>query len=177
MRGVRLATEGWEGQCDKCRQWWPLDVENWIPRFGMRRCRACHNEERKVYLRELRANNPEMRAIHRERSRENQRMKRRVWGRDAFLEYQRRWYADNYERLNAERAERHLILAELEGRKIRRTSREETPQTLEWRRQYRERWEKEHGPVRPPQRAGMSVDERRAYNREWMRRKRAGVAA
>lgn len=171
MRGVRHSKDGWDGQCDKCRQWWPLDTEFWVPRFGMRRCRACHNEERKVYLRKLRADNPEMRAIHRERSRENQRMKRRVWGRDAFLEYQRRWYAENHERLNAERAERHLILAELDGRTIRTSSREETPETLRIRKEYRKRWIEEHGPIHTP-----PSDKLRAYKRDWMRRKRAEAA-
>lgn len=170
MRGVRLTEIGWEGQCDQCRQWWPLDTEWWRPRHGMRRCIACLNEERREYLARLRSENPEMRARHRAASRVNERTKRAA-DPQAFLEYQRRWYARNHERLNAERAERHLILAELAGRKVRTTTRDETPETLRIRKEYRKRWIAEHGPIRTP-----PSDELRAYKREWMRRKRAQAA-
>jgi hypothetical protein len=177
MRGVRLTTEGWEGQCDKCRQWWPLDREFWHPRSGMRRCLACIREERRVYLRDLRRDNPEMRALHRERSRENQAVKRKL-SRESYLEYQRRWYATNHVRLNAEAAERHAIHNELAGVTARRSPRDETPETLAYRAAFRKRWIAEHGPVivGDPEPVDL-VERRRARKREWQRRYRARMRA
>jgi hypothetical protein len=170
VRGVRHTEIGWEGQCDKCRQWWPLDLESWKPRTGMRRCYACLKEERRTYLATLRRDNPEMRERHREASRQNQAIKRRV-GRDSYLEYQRRWYADHHVKLNAERAELHAIRCELAGHKIRRTSRDETPETLAIRAAFRHRWMLENGSVSLTELA--RLERRRERKREWMRRKRA----
>jgi hypothetical protein len=112
-----------------------------------------------------------MRARHRAQSRENQALKRAV-GRDAYLEYQRRWFAKNHVRLNAESAERHAIQRELAGRKMsRRSGREETPETLAYRAAFRQKWIEKHGPIRPP------AMDRKEYARLWMRRKRAAEKA
>lgn len=174
MKGVRLRLEGWEGQCDSCRQWWPLEEDHWIPKDGMAKCRACHNEVRRLYVRNLRNANPDMRARHREQSMANQREKRRV-GRDAYLEYKRRWWAANHVRLMAEAAERHAIKLELAGKKPgRKSPRVETPETRAYRREFRQRWEEKHGPITPPK---PTDESRRTYNREWMRAYRRERAA
>lgn len=42
MTGVRFRTaSGFEGRCDMCREWWPIDTEFWDPKHGLSRCRAC----------------------------------------------------------------------------------------------------------------------------------------
>lgn len=177
MTGCRWREDtGFEGQCDKCRQWWPLDKDYWYLNYGMRRCRACHREERTAYVRELRAANPEMRAEHRARSRANQAEKRRV-SRDEYLEYQRRWWAANHARLMAEAAERHAIKMELEGRRPTRAScRIETDETRAFRAAYRVRWIANHGPLVSPVPA-LIQDRQRVYNRAWMREHRARKSA
>lgn len=174
MRGVRWREEGWEGQCDECRQWWPLDLEAWRPIHGLRRCYACNREERRVYLARIRDANPEMRARHRQASIENQTAKRRL-SPEMYLEYQRRWYADNHVRLNAERAEKYLIESEINGGQRRRSSRDETPETIAYRAAYRARWIAENGPPVPDKKPRLveSVEDRRKRKREWMRAKRA----
>lgn len=162
---------GWEGQCDKCRQWWTLDEESWKPKQGMRTCAACIREDRAAYLRRLRNDNPEMRARHREASRANQEAKRSA-DPQAYLEYQRRWFAKNHVRLNAERAEYYAIQLELLGKKPQRSLREETPETLAYRAAFRRRWMADHPNAEPT----ISLEKRRAYNREWMRRRREKAA-
>lgn len=178
MRGVRFREEGWEGQCDECRQWWPLDTDAWRPQHGLRRCYACNREERRRYIAALREAKPEMRARHRAASRENQALKRSV-DRQSYLEYQRRWWARHHVRLSAEAAERHAIQQELAGHTVRRrSSREETPETLQYRRAFREKWIAKHGPIGPPVISFEEREERRrARKREWMRAKRAERAA
>lgn len=45
MIGVRHREDtGFEGRCEECRGWWPLDAEFWLLTKGLRRCRACQNE-------------------------------------------------------------------------------------------------------------------------------------
>ena len=41
MNGVRFREDEFQGQCETCRDWWPITQEFWYPRWGMRRCRAC----------------------------------------------------------------------------------------------------------------------------------------
>lgn len=174
MRGCRFrADTGFEGQCDRCRQWWPLDADSWTFASGFRRCRACVAELRAAAVRELRANDPAMRARHRVSNEANRKAKRAA-DPAAFREYQRRWYAENSVRLMAETAERHLIRSELAGHTARRSPRDETPETLAFRADYRRRWIEKHGPVVRSSRGGRTADETRAANREWMRRDRAG---
>jgi hypothetical protein len=170
MRGVRYTEIGWEGQCDKCRQWWPLDTESWRPRTGMRRCYACLKEERRTYLATLRADNPDMRERHRVTNRANQQAKRAA-DPQSWLEYQRRWYAEHHVRINAERAELHAIRSELAGHRIQRTSRDETPETLAIRAAFRKKWMAENRAVPPTEIE--RLERRRERKREWMRRKRA----
>ena len=45
MTGVRWRPDtGFEGKCDRCLEWWPLDRTCWFPDHGMKRCRACLSE-------------------------------------------------------------------------------------------------------------------------------------
>ena len=95
MRGARWREDtGYEGQCDRCRQWWPLDDDSWVKKTGFRRCRACLTEEKAAYQRELRASDPEMVARHRLTNEVNRKAKRQA-DPASFREYQRRWYAAN----------------------------------------------------------------------------------
>lgn len=42
MEGVRFRDDtGFEGRCEYCRSWWPIDREFWYPKHGLRRCKAC----------------------------------------------------------------------------------------------------------------------------------------
>lgn len=175
VRGVRFTADGWDGQCDECRQWWPLEADSWVPRTGLRRCRACVRETSRRYVAALRDANPEMRARHRAQSRENQGLKRAIH-RDAYLEYQRRWFAANHVRLNAEAAERHSIKTELAGFPVRTSPREETPETLAYRAAFRTRWIAKHGPIVNGS-VGDAATRQREYKREWMRAKRAAEKA
>lgn len=44
MTGVRWRPDtGFEGKCGECAEFWPLDMEFWYPKQGLRRCRACYN--------------------------------------------------------------------------------------------------------------------------------------
>lgn len=44
MNGVRWRVEGFEGQCNACLEWLPLETEFWSPKFGLSKCRTCHQE-------------------------------------------------------------------------------------------------------------------------------------
>lgn len=53
MIGVRYVEDRWEGRCEECTDWWPLELDFWWPRHGLRKCRACirerHNESSRAY--------------------------------------------------------------------------------------------------------------------------------
>lgn len=163
---------GWEGQCDNCRQWWPLDLDNWKPKAGLRQCVVCVREDRAAYLRRLRDENPELRARHRVASRANF-VAKRAADPQRYLEAQRSWYVKNHVRLNAERAEMHLIKLEMAGKTpSRKPVRDETPETLAYRAAFRRKWIEQHGEIVVEHKRIADLERRRAYNREWMRRKR-----
>ncbi len=50
MTGVRIRDGGFEGQCAYCLDYWPLTGEFWmlIDRGGLRRCKACHAEYKRL---------------------------------------------------------------------------------------------------------------------------------
>lgn len=55
MIGVRWRPDTlFEGRCEECRGWWPLDDEFWIVTKGFRRCRACQNEAKAAWDRNRR---------------------------------------------------------------------------------------------------------------------------
>jgi hypothetical protein len=70
---------GFELRCDECADrgggacFWPLDLEFWVPRRGMTRCRACHTRRDTINQRRLR----EESAAHRERDVKRMRAYRR----------------------------------------------------------------------------------------------------
>lgn len=94
MEGVRHREDtGFEGQCEYCRTWWPLDTEFWRPHAGLRRCEACWA----LYKREHEAGR---------RADEIVRLMKNTRGREAYymnrpqrLESNRRWKAANRERV------------------------------------------------------------------------------
>lgn len=56
MTGVRWREDtGWEGRCNECCDWWPMDMEFWYPRQGVARCRACINLFQRRAARQTRA--------------------------------------------------------------------------------------------------------------------------
>lgn len=110
MTGVRWREDtGFEGKCDYCREWWPLDPDAWYPKSGMRRCRACWAE----YKRQKEAGRRADEIVHamvKARSRERYHMHRerrlaanRQWKaahREHVRDYQRRWREANHEKVN-----------------------------------------------------------------------------
>jgi hypothetical protein len=48
MTGVRFREGSYEGRCDACATYWPLGPEFWDPHSGLRRCRACIVERRRL---------------------------------------------------------------------------------------------------------------------------------
>jgi hypothetical protein len=158
VRGVRYTEIGWEGH-----------MENWKPP-GLRQCRACIAERRNELEARRYWASPEKRARHAAAVAENARAKRHAIGADAYDERKRRWHANNHVRRNAERAERHAIECGLRGITPRTSRRDETPETIAYRKAYRRRWITEHGPITTDI---ARLERRRERKREWMRRKRA----
>lgn len=80
MTGVRWREDtGFEGRCDDCKEYWPLDEEFWTPKHGLVRCRGCHNEvrrERERGQRRRRAAFLSPEALARKRARDNERRRR-----------------------------------------------------------------------------------------------------
>jgi len=81
VTGVRWRSDtGWEGRCNECCDWWPLDHEFWYPRQGLARCRACQNLAQRRSERRIRAEEQDViRAADRRRYRrewESERRKR-----------------------------------------------------------------------------------------------------
>ena len=96
MIGVRFRADlGFEGRCDYCRSWWPIDEEFWQPASGLRRCKACWA----LYHREHEAGRRKdeiVAAMKRQRNRERYHM-----NKDRYLQATRAWKARNRERIAA----------------------------------------------------------------------------
>jgi hypothetical protein len=92
------AAEGvWMMRCDSCvsagqsQGWWELSLDNWAPRSGLQKCKACLNLER----RKARRQTPEQR---RERARSY------YWDhRDHRLSWRKNYHAAHRETINAQR--------------------------------------------------------------------------
>lgn len=105
MTGVRWREDtGFEGRCDYCREYWPLDVEFWqVTKVSMRMCKACIREYYRLAQRKRRAD-PEKRAKDREGVTEM----RAVLTRYGLMgDYRRRWYLTNRETILANRRKRY----------------------------------------------------------------------
>jgi hypothetical protein len=107
----------------------PLDAEHWYPRHGTRRCAFCLNAAQAARQKARRLADP----AYREGCNEAQQAKRRAT-RDAFLEYQRRWYRANREtillRKRAEYAAKMAAKGELDAQRAK---------NREWMRHWRAR--------------------------------------
>jgi len=93
MTGVRFREGGFEGRCEYCRSWWPLEVAYWMPRGGLRRCKACYAEYHRLKERGRSATE-----ANRELKLANGRIAYRL-NRVERLAYNRRWKAANRERV------------------------------------------------------------------------------
>jgi ribosomal protein L35 len=55
VRDVRYRNpDGFEGKCEGCLDWFPIDVEFWPRGRGLRHCRVCEREKTTLRMRELR---------------------------------------------------------------------------------------------------------------------------
>jgi hypothetical protein len=114
MTGVRWRRDvgpdgGFEGQCEACLEWWPLDLEFWYPRRSLRHCRDCERTKTRLRLAKLRED-PAVRAQY-------------VADNRAYYEYAR-------DAINAKRREQ---------RRIRRLL---DPEYAERRRAYQREWKR-----------------------------------
>jgi predicted RNase H-like nuclease len=125
MTGVRFREDtGFEGRCDYCLSWWPLDREFWYPVHGMRRCRACLSDlQRRKNA--VRRSDPEVRAA----DVASVRMKRHA-NREQHLERRRAYYRKNRAAICAKRRAEYAKACEPARRRQYKR---------EWMRAYRER--------------------------------------
>lgn len=49
MTGVRVRDGEFEGRCEYCHEYLPLTLEFWDHRSGVKRCRACLREYKRLY--------------------------------------------------------------------------------------------------------------------------------
>jgi hypothetical protein len=128
MTGVRWREDtGFEGKCDDCREYWPLDVEFWSLKHGLVRCHACHLEvrrQRESGRRRTAFMSPE--ALARKRARDNERKRQermdpergdRLRERERLA--QRRQYERNRAAQLARRRDYYARQAAAEGREVR----------------------------------------------------------
>lgn len=111
MTGVRFRDDGWEGRCDVCREWLPLDAEFWRTHrsVGWRRCRACVNERQAADAARRRAD-PAVRVVENEAAVATHRAKRHA-NQEAYRESQRRRYLANREAICARRRAAYAALS------------------------------------------------------------------
>lgn len=126
MIGVRFREDtGFEGRCEECRGWWPMDSEFWLLTKGLRRCRACQNEAKAESDRNRRPR-PMRSAAAIARRKESDRERKRLERidperRPILLARQRESQARFYERRRAE------VLAGHRARYAERVGHEPTP--------------------------------------------------
>ena len=106
MTGVRYREDGFQGQCETCRDWWPLELDYWLPRWGLRRCRACVKAHRADHQNARYRNEPAYREARREAARLTA-WKDRVNKPDVISERKRAYYEANRERILAVSRERY----------------------------------------------------------------------
>jgi hypothetical protein len=104
VTGVRWRPEGFEGRCEYCRDWFPIEPEFWdMARRSFRKCRACVREDERI-SQALKRLDPARIEADRQKSREYRATLRRY---GLAHEYGHRWYMNNREKLCAERRERY----------------------------------------------------------------------
>ena len=92
---VRHRDGDFQLRCEYCREWWPLDLEFWYPTNGLRRCKSCTSEYKKLKERGRR-NDEAVRALKNTKAR----MKYAA-NRESYLAKNRAWRAANKERISA----------------------------------------------------------------------------
>jgi hypothetical protein len=109
MNGARWRDDtGFEGKCDYCLDWWPLTLEFWYPKTGLKKCKACHLEARRLWQTGLRADEARyelVKARRRTLYADSERRARRLaatraWkaaNRDKVLAYSKAYYRRNRE--------------------------------------------------------------------------------
>ena len=107
MMRVRFRADlGFEGQCSRCLDWWPLDTGYWKPRQGLGRCLACIRETARV-KNAARRRDPAKRAYEREAL-----AMTRQANREAHLAARRDYYRKNRDHILAKRRAAHKAAAE-----------------------------------------------------------------
>jgi hypothetical protein len=119
VKGVRWSADigpdgAFEGKCEACLEWWPLDLDNWYPRRSLTHCRVCELTKTRLRLAKWREA-PEVRARINESSR-------------AYYQYAKK--VVNAKRNEARRV-RRLVDPEF--------AEKERSYQREWMRRYRER--------------------------------------
>lgn len=90
---VRYRDGDFQLRCEYCREWWPLDLEFWYPIGGLRRCKSCAREYKR--LKESgRRSDEAVRALKNTRSR-----MKYAQNRDYHLAKNRAWRAANKDRI------------------------------------------------------------------------------
>jgi hypothetical protein len=114
VTGVRYREDtGFQGRCDYCLEWWPLDGEFWqISKRSFRMCLACVRDYSRLKQAERRQD-PERRA----RDREGVALQRKALMQAGIMgEYRNRWYRENAERIRASRREKYAAKRAAEGK-------------------------------------------------------------
>jgi hypothetical protein len=114
MRDVRYrADSGFEGKCEACREWWPIDPECWqVSRAAFRICRACVAEYGRL-AQARRREDPEKRARDRAGV-TDMRATLRKYG--ILGEYRHRWYLNRREDICAKRRASYAAQRAAEGK-------------------------------------------------------------
>lgn len=110
MKGVRFREDGFQGRCEYCNSWWPLEVEFWYPKSGLQRCKACNAEYHRLHEqgrsnieanRELKLANGRI-AYHANKA--QRRAKQEEWRKanpEKVIEHRRRYQAKHREKAAA----------------------------------------------------------------------------
>lgn len=125
--GFRFRDGGWEGKCQTCREWLPLDNEFWPTYDGAAwgRCRPCLREYKSRFARERKARRtPEQADDERAALRLVMAVKRPLT-REARREAGRRHYAAHREEVRARARARFAALPESEKARIRAKNRDD----------------------------------------------------
>lgn len=114
MTGVRWREDvGFQGKCDYCLEWWPLDGEFWqLSKHAFRMCVACIRDYKRLKQAERRQD-PDARA----RDREDVRAQKAALNAAGILgEYRARWYRANADRIRANKRATYAAQRKADGK-------------------------------------------------------------
>lgn len=104
MKDVRWREEsGFEGKCEYCREWWPVDTEFWYPGKSVRMCRGCLQVYQRLKMAERRKD-PAKRETDRAAVYD---MRKALTQAGIMGEYRRAWYLSNRDKILRDRRERY----------------------------------------------------------------------